>query len=56
MWFNDPSVNTYLHKTISALANENSPFCLGSQKVNELNFLFLYLMISKVCGIIIKKG
>nr|CAD2171676.1 unnamed protein product [Meloidogyne enterolobii] len=50
MWFNDPSVDTYFHKTISSLANENSPFCLSSQKdphecmiwlLNKLNREFL---------------
>uniref|UniRef100_A0A914MDZ3 ubiquitinyl hydrolase 1 n=1 Tax=Meloidogyne incognita TaxID=6306 RepID=A0A914MDZ3_MELIC len=34
MWFNHSYVDTYFHKTIIALASENSTFCLGYQHVN----------------------
>jgi len=42
MWFNHSYVDTYFHKTIIALASENSTFCLGYQHVNYNTVGFHY--------------
>ncbi|CAK5040934.1 unnamed protein product [Meloidogyne enterolobii] len=42
IWFNNPSVDTYCHKTISSVANENSSFSLGTQ--NDPHECLLWLL------------